>query len=289
MTDSQIKVSLAFTRYLYQMLEVKQSLFIALIDHNPEEALYWAYELYYSGFEEELYEYIILIYETLYKTLHPSLNDHIKGCYVRWLEMGSTSDANIDVGSIIYTLSLRPFCLISFARTYLRVNITLCDDSPVHTSNFIVTLNTEYIQKYNTYTLDHASCIQPYQVLENVIKYPIKKCYNKVMDTVTYENPLHSFRVKWLYYASFSPIWRERIDQYNGIIDYKNEIVHFNNEDDEEEFRSIWDYEPDEVSQSVTNRCIGTGDEEQMSVKDFCKQFHYTIISRIVKRPTTNT
>ena len=49
-----IQIALAFTRYLYQMLEVKQSLFLALIDHNPEEALYWLYEQYYSGFEKEI-------------------------------------------------------------------------------------------------------------------------------------------------------------------------------------------------------------------------------------------
>ena len=43
-----------FTRYLYNKTEVKQSLFISRLQRNLDEAMFWAYELYYSGFKKEL-------------------------------------------------------------------------------------------------------------------------------------------------------------------------------------------------------------------------------------------
>lgn len=278
----EYKVSLALTRYLYQMIEVKQSLFIALINHNPEEALYWTYELYYSGFEEDVYEYVILIYETLYQNLNPSLENLIKENYKKWLENGSNSETNTDFGSIIYTLALRPYCLIQFARTYFQIHILPKNEIEPANTNFIVKLTPEYIQKYNIYQVDDK--VRRHRLLQHAVKYPIHKKFNTILCTVTYENPLEAFRVKWLYYASFSPVWRERITQYNGTIDYQNEIIHFDNEDDEEEFRCKWDYEPDEVSATVTQNCIGNGNETQVSLKEFCEMYNYTIKSRILKR-----
>jgi hypothetical protein len=96
---------------------------------------------------------------------------------------------------------------------------------------------------------------------------------------------VETFRHKWLYYASFSPIWDDRISQHNGLVDYDEETVTFADEQDEDTFRSAWDYEPDEVSGVTFARCCGTGKETQLSVKDFCEKYNYTIVSRIIKRP----
>lgn len=51
---------------------------------------------------------------------------------------------------------------------------------------------------------------------------------------------------KWLYHASFSPLWFERIQQYRGYVDYANRNVYFVDEVLEEEFHQHYDYEPDE-------------------------------------------
>jgi len=57
----------------------------------------------------------------------------------------------------------------------------------------------------------------------------------------------------WLYYASFSPLWKYRIEEYNGIIDHKNQKVDFDDleiyENDNtrfEEFYNHYNLEPDE-------------------------------------------
>ena len=57
----------------------------------------------------------------------------------------------------------------------------------------------------------------------------------------------------WLYYASFSPLWKNRIEEYDGIIDHKNHKVDFDDleiyENDNtcfEEFYNHYNLEPDE-------------------------------------------
>ena len=48
---------LIFTRYLYVKDEVRISLLVSILKKS-DDALFWAYELYYSGFKNELFELI---------------------------------------------------------------------------------------------------------------------------------------------------------------------------------------------------------------------------------------
>ena len=57
----------------------------------------------------------------------------------------------------------------------------------------------------------------------------------------------------WLYYASFSPLWKNRIEAYDGLIDHKNQKVDFddleiykNDNTRFEEFYNHYNLEPDE-------------------------------------------
>ena len=43
-----------FTRYLYLKEEVEVALLVSLLNKDKERALFWAYELYYSGLANEL-------------------------------------------------------------------------------------------------------------------------------------------------------------------------------------------------------------------------------------------
>lgn len=69
-----------------------------------------------------------------------------------------------------------------------------------------------------------------------------------------------AYRDKWLYHASFSPLWRERIIRYKGIIDEINKKVIFeekeNSDDNEEAFYNNFGYEPDEQKIETQNKTI---------------------------------
>jgi len=69
-------------------------------------------------------------------------------------------------------------------------------------------------------------------------------------------NIVEVYRNNWLFYASFSPIWKKRIEAYHGTIDYENKVVEFYN-DNIDEFYKKYGLEPDEQKIEVQNKTIG--------------------------------
>lgn len=65
-----------FTRYLYEKDEVKLSLITSILN-KKEEAVFWAYELYYSGFVYDLVELLLNIYYDFYASLNPSFENYL--------------------------------------------------------------------------------------------------------------------------------------------------------------------------------------------------------------------
>ena len=64
------------TRYLYEKEEVEYSLVISLLK-KKESALFWAFELYHSGFKEELKQIIWKIYYFYYAALNRTLEAYL--------------------------------------------------------------------------------------------------------------------------------------------------------------------------------------------------------------------
>jgi hypothetical protein len=64
-----------------------------------------------------------------------------------------------------------------------------------------------------------------------------------------------AYYYNWLYYASFSPLWKSRILKCNGVIDVENRKVLFD-DDDIDEFYDDYGYEPDEQTLEVENKTI---------------------------------
>jgi hypothetical protein len=65
------------------------------------------------------------------------------------------------------------------------------------------------------------------------------------------------WRENWLYYSAKTPIWKERIEQYKGIIDEELKRIYFEDDELEEDFYNTYGYEPDEQPIEIQNRCLG--------------------------------
>jgi hypothetical protein len=65
----------------------------------------------------------------------------------------------------------------------------------------------------------------------------------------------------WIYHASFSPVWFDRIKDNRGFVDYNNERVNFVDDNYAEIFYCNYNLEPDEQSKEIQNRSIGTIDK----------------------------
>lgn len=70
------KSELIFTRYLYIKDEVELALVTSLLTKN-EKSLFWAYELYYSGFNKELFILLWQIYYDFYASLNPTFWEYM--------------------------------------------------------------------------------------------------------------------------------------------------------------------------------------------------------------------
>ena len=90
----QTKSDMIYTRYLYIYQEVKCSLLFAILDKNRDEALFWAYELYYSGFQKQLVQFIIKIYTDFYSENNPKLGKFLEKQNREWTNKCTDNQQN---------------------------------------------------------------------------------------------------------------------------------------------------------------------------------------------------
>jgi hypothetical protein len=103
--NSNSKLDVVFTRYLYIKDEVRIALLISILNRS-EDSIFWAYELFYSGFKTELFELLWKIYYDFFATLNPAYEVYLSKKYKEWI-----NDTNKEaiIGSIIQDLLFRPF------------------------------------------------------------------------------------------------------------------------------------------------------------------------------------
>jgi hypothetical protein len=356
--------TIQFTRYLYEKEEVKLSLMMCILNKKDEEAVFWAYELFYSGLSFELTELIWSIYYDFYAVLNPNfekyLNTKLKN-HLQWESLKLGEDKIIAM--IINNFIIRPFSLDVFLLRIVLKNFAI-DKSYIsnYKSNsiyslakkeFIDLLDNENYMLLTSFILDDIEEKHLLNTLDTIVVYYIKKglaidssktqnefkllmnknsryvrvkILNKLIyfkallinkklgknvyihiddaDVVMYEtihsdltenvdgrkatnllaykilpiaalysidkyNYLSLFKLKrdesdiknayfdnWLYHASFTPFWRERIKKYDGKIDMRNKKIIFKNDDDLEAFYAEFNYEPDEQKKEVQNKSI---------------------------------
>lgn len=93
-----------FTRYLYEKEEVEIHLLLSLLYKKQEDALFWAYELFYSGFEKELLCYLLKIYYYFYACLNPNFENFL----IKKIKEFHKNPNKI-IASIVQNLIIRPF------------------------------------------------------------------------------------------------------------------------------------------------------------------------------------
>ena len=110
-----------FTRYLYEKDEVKLALILCILN-KKEESIFWAYELYYSGFNTELTHLFWTIYYEFYYTLNPSFEKYL----LNKLKSNLIWDSNCDyyLAMIIHNFIIRPFNMDIFM---LKQVVNMCD------------------------------------------------------------------------------------------------------------------------------------------------------------------
>ena len=107
---------LIFTRYLYEKEEVEVALILSLLHKKEEESLFWAYELYYSGFESQLINLLWKIYFDFYVLLNPGF----QGYLLKKLDSNVFKEDPKILGSVIQNFVIRPFNVDIFMLRHIQ-------------------------------------------------------------------------------------------------------------------------------------------------------------------------
>jgi hypothetical protein len=112
---------LHFTRYLYVKEEVKLSLILCILN-KKDESVFWAYELYYSGFKSELIQLFWTMYYDFYYTLNPLFEKYLLKKLINDLNFESNCE-NL-LAMIVNNFMIRPHTMDIFM---LKQIIEICD------------------------------------------------------------------------------------------------------------------------------------------------------------------
>ena len=357
-----------FTRYLYEKEEVKIALQTSILDKKVEEALFWAYELFYSGFTCELYELFWNIYYDFYATMNPSFEKYLlnnlssssnldeKGEKVLALVVNNfiirphTTDVFIlqqivkqnefeyckqDNEELLNLLASEDYLMIAYfilnaseesylPEIYISMieyfeNLGLNIDIEKEADNFekmkknnflinykriillsrmihyfvllkkiklgknlFITLDEDEINNYKTINL-----IEPaWKTLSGVKLLNIDKNNYLSLFHLKREkyNIINAYRENWCYHASFSPLWDERINSFNGIIDHVNQKIIFNHDydndadDNLERFYQNYGFEPDEQKIEIQEKTIQNIKNERTCLQFYKKHKNHGIV-----------
>jgi hypothetical protein len=255
------------TRYLYIRDDALASLLLSILDKKRDEALFWAYELYHSGFQEWVAEFLYTVYRQNFWSLNPSLDKYMLKCLTYSLQ-DITSIGNMVVNM---TSPVRKFDISYLLFKSMPTEIAV---TTLPKKTMLIRLRPEQVAIYDT--IDHTKETN-WKILSKVCLYEIRK------EITSFMNCLHAhvdgkelFSIQtdyWLYYASFSPIWCERIKSFDGLISHELRKVGFGTEDDLQNFYGLYGYEPDEQSAKTLSKFCRLEPSVQYSRTDLAERF----------------
>jgi hypothetical protein len=236
------------TRYLYNKNDVFIVLLVSLLEKDKERTLYWAFELYHSGFEIELFEFLLKVYREYYEKYNPKFKRYFLDKYNQWRSVKECMTF-IEKERILASLLLN-----LLFRSYKETNKELFVLVSIHSHTF-------FLPKIND--------VKPYQVLKNHCLFGIND-NNWLCDYHLYiktdlikdyvcneEDYVNKLFYHWEYYCYFSPFWKKRIQEMKGYQNHSLKKIEFLNTMYEDEFYEKYNMEPDEQSREVIIKLIG--------------------------------
>jgi len=248
--------NMRLTRYLYNKDDVFASIFLSILEKDYEKAVFWVSEIYHSGWETSyVADFLVSIYNDLFSH-HPML-----GKYLNKMVTRSEEGAHI-VATMVRNLTAKHY--IPNIQGFIKKINDEPDDAPMPDSNptkLFITVRPEDL------------------LTEPDIDEPARKRFRKLCKYATRKDARDFFDYKyndveyiyhWLYYASFTPVWENRILEYGGVVDHEKREVAFSHEDLAEEFYVKYDYDIDEQPLEIQRRIAMLENVKQMGVDEIC-------------------
>lgn len=257
-----------FTRYLYEKREAMHALLVALLKKQMRAALFWVYELYFSGFEQETWDWTQCIYEEFFQTQNPRYERHILSKYQEWTE---TQNPEL-VGSVVMTLSHRSSSLVLY---FERNGVVIPEsETPPITEKFVFLFN--FLQDYATKDLPvKLADVSRFAIPKQATRYLMD---NNGLESLTDDAIREAYLgPDWLYYCRETPLWAKRIQEHGGTIDSLNKRVAFPSDDALEAFYDRYALDPDEQSLEIHEKHGIMDSYKLYSLDQFISYYHSTL------------
>jgi hypothetical protein len=155
---------IVFTRYLYVKDEVEVALLVSLLNKN-EDAIFWAFELYFSGFETELLNLFWKFYYEFYAAINPTFEAYLTQKHNTFISSSSEEKQKI-VATITNNLLIRKYTLDVFMLRQVCLNFEIeIEDS------FEVWLEKKDYEQIASFVLDVAREDELQSILIKVVDY----------------------------------------------------------------------------------------------------------------------
>ena len=256
------------TRYLYNHFQVKCSIFLSLLDREKDETLFWCYEMYYSGFQECVFEYLIELYNTLYIT-RKTISDELNKMYGKWKD---ERENDFILGEIVCNLLNYKYSICKFVKKFdKKIKCKENKEKNKYVNKYVTLSQEENEQMIHMYSTKR-NCKYYWKTMKDVCRFKIRNNMNTICkEPILYNNLDWSHN--WLKYVLNTPIWQHRIEKYNGTYDSDRMTVNFESIDDSEEFHNHYDLEPDEQSKQIQINCLGDVNDLQYTNESLIEKY----------------
>ena len=195
-----------FTRYLYVKEEVQLSLLISILKREKDESLFWAFELYYSGFYEDLRFTLIQIYFFFFATFNQSFGKYMIN------QLNQIKRQPIALAKVVCNLIARKYNLDVFLLK-LQVSLFELENDPDHSSilNEAINIFASPFSLCKDFGLDNR-VIELAEKCQSVIQEPSKYVRVSEDEIVLYETIIMGKQYRILQHA-----YRFEIDPHHYL------------------------------------------------------------------------
>jgi hypothetical protein len=229
---------LILTRYLYDKPRVLVKLEQTVLQKNYPETLFWVYELYFSGFIQDVIHMAFVIYDKHCKTNYPKLKSFLQK---KARELRETAQPAI-IGTMYHNMITR---------------VSGTHPTPIPPRSIYTNLSRDKIIPYMTQTAEQLQ-VPPYQFLKRVCKYSCMPTPPDDQETPP-DDPqrIQWFRERWEYCTCMTPYWQNIFNRHQIRVDHDTRDILFDNEEMRDTFYKKYGYEPDEQPAIVQQNCLG--------------------------------
>ena len=273
-TEEFTELHIGFTRYLYLIDDVKASLMLSIMDHQRDESMYWAYELYFSGIQLETFCLLQNMAFTKYNEKCARFVDTQKQ---KWQ---NNRDQYWILGTIVCYLCERPFAIGAFIQEYCKdqeiiakISATSPTQQSSNTPRITVILEEKDVMKYVNMETTTPRYLLTHPALT---KYRVRNYCASIFENdhaeIDRETLLRLYREHWMYFACASPLWWKRIRKHGGKMDHVSEIVVFDENDPRTDaFYEKYYYDTDEQPVHILE--LRLPETTQWTWHDFCEHY----------------